>query len=33
MPPGVDLPEPPPIAPDEPPARLDLPPGVEPGGA
>ncbi len=32
MPPGVDLPEPPPMDPDEPPARLDLPPGVdEPG--
>jgi predicted PurR-regulated permease PerM len=30
MPPGVDLPEPPP---GEPPARLDLPPGVEPNGA
>ncbi|HEV7772409.1 MAG TPA: AI-2E family transporter [Conexibacter sp.] len=31
MPPGVDLPEPP-ERPGEPPARLDLPPGVEPDG-
>lgn len=31
MPSGVDLPEPP-DRPDEPPARLDLPPGVEPPG-
>ncbi|HKG38763.1 MAG TPA: AI-2E family transporter [Conexibacter sp.] len=30
MPPGVDLPEPPPLPPDEPLARLDLPPGVDP---
>jgi len=29
MPPGVELPEPP-LRPDEPPARLKLPPGVEP---
>jgi len=29
MPTGVDLPAPP-ERPDEPPARLDLPPGVEP---
>jgi predicted PurR-regulated permease PerM len=29
MPPGVDLPEPPDAPPGEPPARLDLPPGVE----
>jgi predicted PurR-regulated permease PerM len=29
MPPGVDLPEPPPMSPDEPAARLDLPPGVD----